>query len=209
MTATDSTGTTEGTGPDPVQALAYRVGALERNLEQISVVIETAAEQVAEAALPEVPGTHPDAARPEDNKAEPEGDSKVQTLDLRALDVWVQTWFLPTFRRTSDAANHRWCEKWWAHAEAVLRLEATRTAFLAMTAEGGAGVATWLREVLDIQLAHLTSDEGPFRQCKQAPTAKHTQLPVLPAIPIPGELLEEIDAGQPAAAILADPTVTA
>lgn len=185
-----------GPAPDSLEDLSWRVAGLEDGYKALTAVIESAADTITADATeePDHSGAH--------EKPKPAG------LDLAALDTWVRTWFLPTFRRMEGGANHRWCPQWWSHAEAVLRLEATRTAYNTMTAAGGAGVAAWLREVLDVQLPHLFADDGPFGQCKVEP-AKHVQRTMLPAVPVPRELLDEIAAGQNAQAVLADPTFNA
>ncbi|MGC1207873.1 MAG: DUF4913 domain-containing protein [Ornithinimicrobium sp.] len=59
-----------------------------------------------------------------------------------------------------------WCDQWWEHPEAVLRLEATWDAFEALRLEPGTGVSVWTRDHLDYHMRVLTSREtSPFYRC--------------------------------------------
>ena len=180
-----------------MEDLVSRVLALETALADLDDVIQALAARAAETVY--VTDSAPESAA----EAAEDGEEAKAGVDLRALDLWVRDWLLPTFRRDAGSLSQRWCAQWWGHAEAVVRLEAMRTAFIAMTADGGAGSAAWLREVADVQLARLFDDRGPFGDCRTEPAAKHSELPPLPAVPIPGGLLDEIDAGAPATAICA------
>jgi hypothetical protein len=90
--------------------------------------------------------------------------------------AWVEDWFLPTFRRKAGGTDSRWCSQWWAHAEALTRFEALWRSWEVLRLDAGTGLATWLRDYLDPQLAHLMSADGPFAQC--APD-RHEPLPQL------------------------------
>lgn len=121
--------------------------------------------------------------RPE--KAVREG--KGSALDLERLDAWVRGWLLPTFPRRLGGTGGRWCAQWWRHPEAVLRLEALRTSLAELSRAGGTGPGVWLREHLDVQLAVLLSDNGPFAACS-AKEGRHDPEESLPAEAIPVEL---------------------
>jgi len=154
-----------------VTLLAARVAALETQLAELNLALEDARDQLT--------ATAPDA-----------GQVDGAGLDLPALEVWVSDWLLPTFRRPSGGGNARWCPQWWCHPEAVLRLAAVHAAFAQLCALHGTGTATWLRDVLDPQLAALMSDLGPFRGCGN----QHRLGEQLPTEPLPaGDLVAAED----------------
>jgi hypothetical protein len=90
------------------------------------------------------------------------------------------TWFGATFARDVGHPGARWCAHWAEHPEAVLRLTAVWRAYEELSAAGGAGLGTWLRDHADPQLARLTADDGPFGRCATGERIRHT----LPA-PLP------------------------
>lgn len=82
------------------------------------------------------------------------------------VEEWVAGQFLPMFRRPLGG-EFRWCGQWWRHAEAITRLTALWHSWEAMRLEPGTGIAVWLRDHLDHQLAVLLGRAGPFAQCSE------------------------------------------
>lgn len=104
--------------------------------------------------------------------------------------AWVEGWFLPTFRRKAGGSNSRWCAQWWAHTEALVRLEALGCSWEVLRLDPGTGMSVWLRDHLDQQLAQLMNADGPFAQC--APD-RHEPLPPLASQPAPEAVLAELN----------------
>jgi hypothetical protein len=71
---------------------------------------------------------------------------------VRADDVNVEEWvrevFAPVFSR-SIGGPVKWCAQWWAHGEAVLRLEALWRSWEIHRLDPGRRMATWLRDFAD------------------------------------------------------------
>ena len=82
------------------------------------------------------------------------------------VEDWVTGQFLPMFRRPLGG-EYRWCPQWWLHAEAITRLTALWHSWEALRLEPGTGIAIWLRDHLDHQLAVLMGRGGPFAQCSE------------------------------------------
>ncbi|MFP5376538.1 MAG: DUF4913 domain-containing protein [Acidimicrobiia bacterium] len=80
------------------------------------------------------------------------------------VHAWVEQLFVPTFARRVGS-RLRWCAQWWDHAEALLRLEALWRSWEALRLDPTLGIATWLRDYLDPQLAALMNPDGPFQGC--------------------------------------------
>jgi hypothetical protein len=77
---------------------------------------------------------------------------------------FVTEGFAPVYCRPTSPTV-RWCPRWWDHAEAIYRLEALWRTWELYRLEPRLGIASWLRDYLDPQLASLTSPTGPFAQC--------------------------------------------
>lgn len=78
------------------------------------------------------------------------------------VEAWVEAVYTTTFPRQGRA---RWCARWWAHPEAVLRLTALWQSWELARVQPGSGFADWLTRYLDPIHAQLISDEGPFSAC--------------------------------------------
>ncbi len=94
--------------------------------------------------------------------------------------AWVEEWFAPVFARRLGATH--WCAAWWRHDEAALRLEALWRSWEMARADGGLGMASWLRDHLDAQLRVLFAPDGPFQACDGD---AHNPPPALPTSPVP------------------------
>jgi hypothetical protein len=97
------------------------------------------------------------------------------------LPAWVGGWFAPTFGRRLGATQ--WCALWWAHPEAVLRLDALWRTWEVLRLDPAFGMAIWLREHFDPQRAALFGGDGPFQAC--AEDSGHHPSPELPVSPVP------------------------
>lgn len=80
------------------------------------------------------------------------------------LDDWVGEYFSPTFGRPIGG-EIRWCPRWREHAEAIGRLEALWRSWESLRLDPALGMAIWLTNYLDPQLAALLGRAGPFSQC--------------------------------------------
>jgi hypothetical protein len=80
------------------------------------------------------------------------------------LEDWVSGFFQPTFRR-QFGGEHRWCTRWQEHPEALLRLEALWRSWESLRLDPTLGMATWLTNYADPQLAALTQRTGTFANC--------------------------------------------
>ena len=141
-----------------------RLRAVESDLEEVLRTVADAASTLAEA---------------------PGGVEGVEEFDLGVLDAWVRDWFLPTFPRRAGRGARLWCEQWWAHTEAVLRLEAMRRSFAGLQAQGPTGLGVWFRDYLDPGLAALLDPAGPFSWCEGG----HVEPRPLTSQPVPADLL--------------------
>ena len=98
------------------------------------------------------------------------------------LESWVHEFFVLTFGRAGEQA--RWCAQWWDHPEAVLRLDALWRTWEVASVDPVHGVADWIRNHLDPNLAVLFSPDGPFGGCAED---RHTPQPVLSVSPPPDD----------------------
>jgi len=94
---------------------------------------------------------------------------------------WVTDWLAPTYAHEVSSA-WRWCEQWWMHAEALVRLEAAWRAWEALRLDPSTGPSVWLAQHGDPCIQALTEPDGPFAQCKEG---KHRPSPMLPTAPPP------------------------
>lgn len=131
--------------------------------------IEQTVEALDEASAWDMPAAGGPAGQPADD---------VAAAGPVCADVgeWVDLVFRPTFSRPFGG-DLRWCPRWQEHDEAVLRLEALWRAWEQLRLDPTMGMATWLRDHLDPQLAVLFSQRGPFARCT---TDRHEVPPVIP-----------------------------
>ena len=86
---------------------------------------------------------------------------------MRALVAWVRDNIALLIQRKMPQSGGwpHWCPMWWLHPEAIARFEALRRAWLdATTHAGGTGLVVYFEHV-DLQLATLCGDNGPFSGC--------------------------------------------
>ena len=92
------------------------------------------------------------------------------------VEDWVRDWFVVNLERPFGRPNGswRWCEEWFRHNEAVLRLTALWFAWESARVEQA--MESWLR-LLDHHLPVLCGSDGPFRACnprQPGSEARHT-----------------------------------
>jgi Domain of unknown function (DUF4913) len=98
------------------------------------------------------------------------------------LESWVHEFFVLTFGRHTEQG--RWCAQWWDHPEAILRLDALWRTWEVASLDPVHGVADWIHNHLDPNLAELLSAGGPFALCAEG---RHVPTPVLPVSPPPDD----------------------
>jgi hypothetical protein len=115
-----------------------------------------------------------------DSEPQPSAPALEFTPRFADLESWVNGYFVLTFARPAGAVC--WCEHWWDHAEAVVRLDALWRTWEAAALDPVGGVADWLRDYLDPEISVLFSSVGPFGDCRKG---AHVRPPVLPVSPTP------------------------
>lgn len=100
------------------------------------------------------------------------------------LGIFVSEYLFPLYRRDLDSPLNRWCEEWWKHEEAQIRLDALWRAWEHLRLDAGTGPSVWLRDHLDHHMTVLLAADGPFARCK-ADKHEHELLEQLPSNPPP------------------------
>ncbi|MEU8820042.1 DUF4913 domain-containing protein [Actinoplanes sp. NPDC048796] len=105
------------------------------------------------------------------------------TEELRRLAVWVEGLLLPVFGR-EVTTTAPWCPQWWAHAEAVARLDALWLAWqdASSPGQGMQSISLWMRDHLDVAMSSLRDPSGPFAGCKSG-SHRDKQIPVVAPLP--------------------------
>lgn len=144
--------------------LRARVDALETETEVLGSVLEDMRNGDV------LPGTQGPPCPPAPRRSAPAGDGAAEQEPIApffgSLLEFVVEHFGPVYARNTSPTV-RWCASWWDHAEAIYRLEALWRTWELYRLEPRLGIATWLRDYLDPQLAQLTSPTGPFASCTQ------------------------------------------
>lgn len=96
--------------------------------------------------------------------------------------AWVESWFAPVFGRRLGRV--KWCARWWAHAEAIYRLEAAWRAWEVSRLDPWLGPSVWIREALVPLWDGLMTEGGTFDGCD---AKQHEPAPDLPIDPRPPE----------------------
>ena len=146
------------TEPDVAPGLSLRVDELAAHVAQLTSELTDLSAAVFSGPATSGPAT----------VAEPMYDT---------LDGWVGEYFAPTFTRPIGG-EIRWCTQWAEHAEAVTRLEALWRSWETLRLDPAVGMATWLTNYLDPQLAALLSRSGTFAQCQPDRHSIQAPLPV-------------------------------
>lgn len=82
-----------------------------------------------------------------------------------SVEDWVSNYLSPVVQRKSRPGVV-WCAKWWQHPEAANRLWALWRAWEAFRSQGGSGMSSWWLYHFDPTWGELTSDQGPFTECR-------------------------------------------
>ena len=93
------------------------------------------------------------------------------------------------YRRDVSGDRMRWCPWWWAHAEAVSRLEAMWRAWEHLRLDGSTGMSVWWRDHADPAMHALLDPQGPFDGCSAA-DGHRPRLDRLPSEPLPDMLAD-------------------
>lgn len=94
--------------------------------------------------------------------AAPGGGVKPGKRVYDTWESWVDDWLVARISRHPH--RYRWCHRYADHPEVAMRLEALWHAWEAQWPQPLMRLA-WLRDGLDHQLAVITSDDGPLREC--------------------------------------------
>lgn len=124
-----------------------------------------------------------------EDQVEPSASAETR---FASLPDFVSEFLVQIWRRELLAGC--WCDVWWEHPEAVLRLEATWDAFEALRLEPGTGVSVWTRDHLDYHMRVLTTREtSPFYRCDITKQRHHTP-EAWPAVDAPAGMFREVSA---------------
>lgn len=154
------------TNPTAAEELSARVAQLTTQVEELH------------QRLDQAPGT-PSPSGSGGGQDEPK-------LVFEGVEQWVTGLFLPLYSWRVDGQRWFWCEQWWAHAEAIWRLELLWRGWEAARWQP-TGMSAWSME-LDHHVRELLGDEGPFRQCRSGEgdrKARHVDLETAMAQPAP------------------------
>ncbi len=159
-------------GPEPDRETQRRLNRLEGDLELLEQAVHDLADPASAAGVAGSEGVAGGGAP----GVEADGPH------YPSLQAWAETYFAVMFARPISPAV-RWCASWWAHAEALSRLEALWRSWEAARLDPVRGMALWYRDVLDPQLAVLLATGGPFAQCTPDRCSPVRALPSEPAPP--------------------------
>ncbi|WP_299577482.1 DUF4913 domain-containing protein [uncultured Williamsia sp.] len=102
---------------------------------------------------------------------------------------FVNDHLVDQYRRDVTGQRLIWCPRWWAHGEAVSRLEALWRAWEHLRLDGGTGMAVWWKDYADPTMAVLFDPQGPFAGCS-ADRGHKPRLAPLPVEPMPDYVVE-------------------
>jgi len=105
------------------------------------------------------------------------GRSAIERTDSVYPDwiSWVEEWLAVRISRRQQRI--RWCRRYTEHPEVADRLEALWYAWEAQWPDPELRI-TWFRDGLDHQLAVITAEDGPLRECSAHENA-HARPPTL------------------------------
>ena len=181
------------------EQLAEDVADLRATVAGLVAKVE-AAERLAES-LHENGAAAPAGAGPEQQPAAPPLIIKLAGDDydreLAALSIWVEYVLVPYFLG-EISTTAPWCERWWEHEPAVVRLHALWLAWQELTTPevgGYTGPSVWARDHLRPTMDELRAPTGPFAACTTNPNRPQHTVPAPPTVlPVPQlEAAEEED----------------
>lgn len=150
-------------GAERILTLALgRLTDVEDRVEQIAGALDDLEAALRHAALQTTAESATGAA--EDAAA---SEQPAPTLDMRVLVAWVGDHIAKLLERKLPQSGGwpHWCPAWWLHPEAIARFEALRRTWLEASAQPVGGALVVYFEHLDMQLATLCGDNGPFCGC--------------------------------------------
>jgi hypothetical protein len=95
-------------------------------------------------------------------------------------------------RQVTDTTETVWCPSWWAHTEAVARLDALWRSWESERKVAGTGLSSWFIEHADPQMKELLDPRGPFRYCSVRQGHKALLGP-LPTTSVQSPMFSELD----------------
>lgn len=112
-------------------------------------------------------------------------EGQADGLDMRVLVEWVDTHIASIVARKvpTTGGYPRWCRQWWFHAEAIVRFESLRHAWMDLIGRPGTAKLSYFRDFLDPTLMTLMADDGPFGRC--TPTKHIDHEPIGQDVPPP------------------------
>ncbi len=155
-------------GLEEFAALRARVDALETETEVLGSVLEDMRNGdglPGTEGPPSPPAPRPPAPPSGTGSSTGEPEEPIVPFFGSLLEFVVEH-FGPVYARNTSPTV-RWCASWWDHAEAIYRLEALWRTWELYRLEPRLGIASWLRDYLDLQLRELTSPTGPFTSCTE------------------------------------------
>ena len=117
-------------------------------------------------------------------------------LEFESVYDFVEQHLVTIFARNIDNPQFRWCKKWWAHAEAVSRLEALHRAYEHLRLDPGTGMSRWWRDHAGPAMAALLDPQGTFDGCSAGLDRHSPVCTILPVEPMDDALLRQIMAGR-------------
>jgi hypothetical protein len=130
--------------------------------------------------------------RPAQLRLSSRGSMVLPPLRYGSVAEWVTEFLFPTYRREVTRAGVKWCPRWWAHAEAIGRLEALWRAWEHQRQDPALGAAIWWRDYADPTMAVLFSQTGPFGACRATRHHDRDPIPELPQEPPPAALFPDV-----------------
>lgn len=153
------------------------------------------------------PGNDLDDEFAADLAAEHDFAAAAQAPDITAADEpppgpyfasvyeFVEQHLVLVYARNVNKPGRRWCKKWWAHHEAMSRLEALWRAYEQMRTDPGSAMSSWWLDHADRQMAVLLDPEGPFDGCSAEFDRHEPAADYLPVEPMTDEFLRELMSG--------------
>jgi hypothetical protein len=90
---------------------------------------------------------------------------RVAAVEARVAQLSAELQDLAAVLTADGDSDLTAASQWVEHAEAVLRLEALWRSWETLRLDPNLGMATWLTNFLDPQLAALTAPQGTFAKC--------------------------------------------
>ncbi|MGW4247051.1 DUF4913 domain-containing protein [Nocardia sp. NPDC004722] len=91
---------------------------------------------------------------------------------------FVENYLSLVYRRETGNGRRVWCPRWWAHSEAVARLDAMWRTWEHYRLDGNAGLSVWFLDHADPHMAVLFDPNGPFQYCSVASGHSDELLPL-------------------------------